>query len=128
MLLSFKSVSLFAIAMSLDTLGNILFKIGMNNFSVPSIVDWKSYLQIFKQALASKIILFGGIALVLEAIVWLAFLSITPLNIAAPLSSANNVFILLASAWLLKEHVGKKRWVGVGLIITGVLFVGGSGI
>jgi uncharacterized membrane protein len=124
MLLSLKSISLFGIAMSLDTLGNILFKKGMNHFSVSTLPGWKGYSATIKQALSSRDVTLGGIAMVLEAIVWLFFLSITPLNIAAPLSSANNVFILLASAWFLKERVSSKRWLGVVLIIAGMVFVG----
>lgn len=124
MLLSLKSISLFGAAMALDTLGNILFKKGMNHFSVPTLLGWQGYSATIKQALSSRDVTLGGIAMVLEAIVWLFFLSITPLNIAAPLSSANNVFILLASAWFLKERVSGKRWLGVILIITGMVFVG----
>jgi drug/metabolite transporter (DMT)-like permease len=126
MLLSLKSISLFGAAMALDTLGNILFKKGMNHFSVSSLPGWKGYSATIKQALSSRDVTIGGIAMVLEAIVWLFFLSITPLNIAAPLSSANNVFILLASAWFLKEQVSSKRWLGVILIIAGMVFVGGD--
>lgn len=124
MLLSLKSISLFGAAMALDTLGNILFKKGMNHFSVSTLPGWQGYSATIKQALSSRDVTLGGIAMVLEAIVWLFFLSITPLNIAAPLSSANNVFILLASAWFLKERVSGKRWLGVILIITGMVFVG----
>jgi drug/metabolite transporter (DMT)-like permease len=126
MLLSLKSIGLFGAAMALDTLGNILFKKGMNHFSASTIPGWKGYWITIKQALSSRDVTLGSIAMVLEAIVWLFFLSITPLNIAAPLSSANNVFILLASAWFLKERVSKKRWLGVVLIITGMIFVCGD--
>lgn len=126
MLLSLKSVSLFGAAMALDTLGNILFKKGMNHFSVSTIPGWKGYWVTIQQALSSRYVTLGSVAMVLEAIVWLFFLSITPLNIAAPLSSANNVFILLASAWFLKEQVSSKRWFGVMLIISGMILVCGD--
>jgi drug/metabolite transporter (DMT)-like permease len=126
MLFSVKSVSLFAAAMVFDTVGNILFKKGMRDISISTDSGWLRHWQTLKQVLASWIILLGATAMVLEAIIWLAFLSITPLNIAAPLSSANNIFILLASAWFLKEHVSNTRWVGVGFIVTGMLLVTGS--
>ena len=126
MLLSFKSVGLFSVAMMFDTLGNILLKKGMNYLTTPNASGWLKHYQTLKSALSSPYIVMGGLAMVLEAVVWLAFLSITPLNIAAPLSSANNIFILLASAWFLKEKVSRKRWLGVGLIITGIMFVSGN--
>jgi undecaprenyl phosphate-alpha-L-ara4N flippase subunit ArnE len=126
MLLSLKSVSLFCISMVFYTLGNILFKKGMNSFLTSSHTGWRGHWAGVKQVLTSKLIMLGLVIFVLEAIVWLAFLSITPLNIAAPLSSANNIFILLASAWFLKERISRKRWLGVALIITGILFVGGG--
>jgi drug/metabolite transporter (DMT)-like permease len=126
MLLSLKSVSLFCISMLLYTLGNILFKKGMNRFLTPAQTGWRGHWAGVKQVLSSQLIMLGLLIFVLEAIVWLAFLSITPLNIAAPLSSANNIFILIASAWFLKERISRKRWLGVTLIITGILFVGGG--
>ena len=126
MLLSLKSVSLFCISMLLYTLGNILFKKGMNRFLTSSQSGWRGHWAGVKQVLSSQLIMLGLVVFVLEAIVWFAFLSITPLNIAAPLSSANNIFILIASAWFLKERISRKRWLGVTLIITGILFVGGG--
>lgn len=124
MLLSIKALILFAIAMAFDTAGNILFKHGMNGFVASTMLGWQAFWDNFKQALASKILMLGALSMVCEAIVWFAFLSITPLNVAGPMASANNVFILLASSWLLKEHVSRKRWLGVGLVVAGILFVG----
>ncbi|MEI8362477.1 MAG: EamA family transporter [Betaproteobacteria bacterium] len=126
MLLSLKSISLFSISMLLYTLGNILFKKGMDRFPNSTLSGWHGYWEVIKQALTRKEILAGLVIFVLDFFVWLAFLSITPLNIAAPLSSVNNIFILLASAWFLKERISRKRWLGVALIITGMLFVGGN--
>ena len=126
MLLSVKALILFAIAMAFDTAGNLLLKLGMNNFAESTLSGWRRYWANFKQAIAAKILLLGALSMVCEAIVWFAFLSITPLNVAGPMASANNVFILLASSWLLKERVTPKRWLGVALIITGMLFVGSA--
>ena len=126
MLLSVKALILFAIAMAFDTAGNLLLKLGMNDFAVSRLAGWRGLSANFKQAIASKILIFGALSMVCEAIVWFGFLSITPLNVAGPMASANNVFILLASSWLLKERVSPKRWLGVGLIVTGMLFVGNA--
>ena len=126
MLLSVKALILFAIAMAFDTAGNLLLKLGMNDFVVSRLAGWRGLSANFKQAIASKILILGALSMVCEAIVWFGFLSITPLNVAGPMASANNVFILLASSWLLKERVSPKRWLGVGLIISGMLFVGSA--
>lgn len=126
MLLSVKALILFAIAMAFDTAGNLLLKLGMNDFVVSHLAGWRGLSANVKQAIASKILILGALSMVCEAIVWFGFLSITPLNVAGPMASANNVFILLASSWLLKERVSPKRWLGVGLIITGILFVGSA--
>jgi undecaprenyl phosphate-alpha-L-ara4N flippase subunit ArnE len=128
MLFSLKSAMLFLTAMAFDTLGNILLKQGMNGFKSSTIVGMQGYWQNAKRAASNKILLLGALAMVCEAIIWFAFLSITPLNIAAPLSSANNIFILLASSWLLKEHVSRKRWLGVALIMSGMLLVSANTI
>ena len=126
MLLSVKALILFAIAMAFDTAGNLLLKLGMNDFVVSRLAGWSGLVVNFKQVIASKTLILGTLSMVCEAIVWFGFLSITPLNVAGPMASANNVFILLASSWLLKERVSPKRWLGVGLIITGMLFVGSA--
>ena len=126
MLLSVKALILFAIAMAFDTAGNLLLKLGMNDFAVSRLIGWRGLWANVKQAIASKILILGALSMVCEVIVWFGFLSITPLNVAGPMASANNVFILLASSWLLKERVSPKRWLGVGLIITGMLFVGSA--
>ena len=126
MLLGIKALILFAIAMVFDTAGNLLLKLGMNDFVVSRLTGWSGLSTNFKQAIASKILILGALSMVCEVIVWFGFLSITPLNVAGPMASANNVFILLASSWLLKERVSPKRWLGVGLIITGMLFVGSA--
>ena len=126
MLLSVKAFILFAIAMAFDTVGNLLLKLGMNGFAASQLTGLRGYWSNVKQAIASKILILGALSMVCEAIVWFGFLSITPLNVAGPMASANNVFILLASSWLLKERVSPKRWLGVGLIITGMLFVGSA--
>ena len=123
-MLSVKALILFAIAMTFDTAGNILLKQGMNGFVESTLVGLRKHWANIKRVLGAKILMLGALCMVCEAIVWFGFLSITPLNVAGPMASANNVFILLASSWLLKERVTPKRWLGVGLIISGLLFVG----
>ena len=125
-MLSVKALILFAIAMAFDTAGNILLKQGMNGFVESTLVGWRKHFANVKRVLRSNILMLGALCMVCEAIVWFAFLSITPLNVAGPMASANNVFILLASSWLLKERVTPKRWLGVALIISGMLFVGSA--
>jgi uncharacterized membrane protein len=128
MLFSLKSVMLFLVAMAFDTLGNILLKQGMNSFVTSELNGLQAYWANAKLAISNKTLLFGALSMVCEAIIWFAFLSITPLNVAAPLSSANNIFILLASSWLLKEHVSRKRWLGVALIMSGMVLVSTNAI
>jgi undecaprenyl phosphate-alpha-L-ara4N flippase subunit ArnE len=110
--------------MLLDTSCNILFKKGMNNLGETALKGWRGMWFQVKAVLTSSTIMFGVIAGILQIVVWLAFLSITPLNIAAPIFSANNIFILLASAWILKEKVSPKRWGGVMLIVFGMVLIG----
>lgn len=110
--------------MALDTLGNILFKQGMDRLPNSILPGWYGHWATVKQALACRETAVGIIVFIFAALAWLAFLSFTPLSIAAPLASANNIFILLASAWFLKERISRKRWLGVALIISGILFIG----
>jgi drug/metabolite transporter (DMT)-like permease len=54
---------------------------------------------------------------------WLAFISHVPLSFAFPLSSINNVTILIASKFLLHEYISPRRWVGVLFIVGGIILI-----
>ena len=117
---------LLTIAVLLDTLGTVLFKHGSNQAAVEHQHGWRGHVENIIGAIKRKEISLGVLVYIAEYIVWLAFLSTTALSVAYPLSSVNNILILVASAIFLGEKVGKRRWFGAVLIICGIFLVGGE--
>ena len=61
-----------------------------------------------------------------EVFVWLKILSVAPLSIAFPIASLNFLGVMLASATILREKVGRPQWVGAWLVTIGVAIVAGT--
>ncbi|WP_108649003.1 EamA family transporter [Dongshaea marina] len=61
----------------------------------------------------------------LGALCWLAVLQKLPVGIAYPMLSLNYVLVMLASHWIFKETVSFRQWLGVILVVAGVVILGG---
>lgn len=59
-------------------------------------------------------------------LVWLVVLQRLPVGIAYPMLSLNFVWVTLAAKVFWRENVASHHWLGVGLIITGIVILGGS--
>lgn len=66
-------------------------------------------------------ILFGGASLL-----WMYILKHFPLSMAYPMASMSFVFAVLLSIVFLHEDVSWNRWIGIGFIIIGCVFVAGK--
>ncbi|HYR57282.1 MAG TPA: EamA family transporter, partial [Chthoniobacteraceae bacterium] len=66
---------------------------------------------------------FGITAMVASLFSWLRALRFIPLNIAFNLSGAIHALVPLSSWLLLGEQIGGRRWLGISLVIAGVLLV-----
>ena len=117
---------LFVVAVSLDTFGTVLFKHGSNQLPESKQVGWRGHIENILGALQRKEIALGVLVYIVEYIIWISFLSTMPLSAAYPLSSVTIVMILLASWLFLGEKIGKNRWLGAVLIISGMFLVGGK--
>ncbi|MBC7786240.1 MAG: EamA family transporter [Methylophilaceae bacterium] len=116
---------LFVVAVLLDTLGTVLFKHGSNQLPQSNQLGWRGHAENILGALKRKEIALGVIVYIVEYIIWIGFLSTMTLSAAYPLSSVTIVLILLASWLFLGEKIGKNRWLGALLIISGMFLVGG---
>ncbi len=65
----------------------------------------------------------GMVGLVLSLVSWLNILRNVPLSVAFPLSHVVHVFIPVASWIFLHEFISTTRWLGIGLLIVGLLVV-----
>ena len=59
-----------------------------------------------------------------EAVFWTWTLHLLPLAVAFPLGSICFVTVALCSAWFLQERIYPARWLGILLILCGVILIG----
>jgi undecaprenyl phosphate-alpha-L-ara4N flippase subunit ArnE len=101
-----------------DVTGQVCFKFGVSHASTgpdaPSLVY-----KVFH----SPWIALGVAVYALEFVLWFAALSRTELSVAFPFTALGYVGVVLASRFLLDEHVSMRRWLGVGTIVVGVALV-----
>jgi drug/metabolite transporter (DMT)-like permease len=69
-------------------------------------------------------ILAGITCFILDAILWTLALRHLPISIAFPAGSMVFVFVALFSVRFLHERISINRWIGITLIIGGVILVG----
>jgi multidrug transporter EmrE-like cation transporter len=69
-------------------------------------------------------ILAGIACFILEAILWTLALSHLPISIAFPTGSMVFVFVALVSRMFLHQQIAIHRWIGITLILGGVILVG----
>jgi undecaprenyl phosphate-alpha-L-ara4N flippase subunit ArnE len=75
------------------------------------------------------IVLWLGLALLALGggmVLWLVVLQRLPVGIAYPMLSLNFVWVTLAAKFIWHEPVSRRHWIGVGMIILGILVLGAS--
>lgn len=73
-------------------------------------------------------LLWLGLALVslgLGMLLWLRVLQKVPVGLAYPMLSLNFVWVTLAAWGIWREPVSARHWLGVALIIIGIIMLGG---
>lgn len=59
-------------------------------------------------------------------LLWLSVLQAIPVSIAYPMLSLNFVWVTLAAWGVWHEPVARRHWVGVGMIVVGIVILGSS--
>jgi len=67
---------------------------------------------------------FGLCVFALAGLVYPWILRFMPLNVAQSFASVQFVAVILASSLLLAEPIPSGRWIGIGLIASGIALVG----
>jgi drug/metabolite transporter (DMT)-like permease len=115
-------IGLILMSVCLAAVAQLTLKQGMNQVTVntgalklsaASVRDVLTTFQVW-----AGLFLFG-----LSAMVWLAVLSRTSLSFAYPFASLTYVLILLFDRLWLHQQVPGIRWVGVFLIMTGIVLI-----
>lgn len=102
----------------LEALGQLCFKLSAHH-NEHGVHPW----GVIRGSLQNHWMITGTACFLAEAAIWTIALTKLPLSIAFPAGSVSFVFVALLSFLLLKERVGKRKWAGIALILTGVVLV-----
>ena len=105
-----------------DTISQSFLKNVINSLSFKIRGIKKLFLFIW-QLITTPRVWIGFLFSALSLFIWLFVLSKADLNFAFSIDSMHYVFIAFSSMLILKEKVGKKRWLGTLLIVIGIVLV-----
>jgi drug/metabolite transporter (DMT)-like permease len=111
---------LVAIIVLATTAGEVLQALGMRRHG--EIHDFRpGALGRVASALAKSRYIVASIgAMAVSFFAFMALVSIAELSFAVPVTAASYIFETILAKYLLKEHIGWKRWTGVLLVACGV--------
>lgn len=109
-----KTTLLCLLNTALMVAGQVLFKIGSNGKSLSSIGDMIKLM--FSPVVLLALCLYAG-----TTMLWLYILSKTDISFAYPIQALAFPVVLILSSFLFHEQVGLNRWIGVIVILVGVV-------
>ncbi|MFA6170129.1 MAG: EamA family transporter [Candidatus Margulisiibacteriota bacterium] len=71
-------------------------------------------------------VFFGFVCFGLSSLFWLVVLSRLPLSLVYPMVSIGYVLVALVSMYLFREPVSAVRWLGIVVIVAGVILISRS--
>ena len=118
-------VILFMIALTslFDTVNQLFLKSAIDSLTFSPKFNLIKIFKFIFQLLIKPRIWLSFIFSVISLCIWLLVLSKADLNFAFSADSMHYIFIALASRFILKEKFSYLRWLGTGLIVTGIVFV-----
>ncbi|KEA50755.1 4-amino-4-deoxy-L-arabinose-phospho-UDP flippase [Mangrovibacter sp. MFB070] len=66
------------------------------------------------------------VAMGLGLLVWLVVLQSVPVGLAYPMMSLNFIWVSLAAHWIWGERLTRRHWLGILLIILGIILLSGG--
>lgn len=114
------------LAMACAGLGNILMRKGLQAISAKPSRNIFKMLFFFGRAVANPLVLLGVLISIGYFALWLIVLSWADVSWALPMNAVEYLFVAVAAAIFLKEKISFHRWIGIGLISLGMIFMLGS--
>lgn len=112
----------------LNAVAQLLLKAGASSAGSISFAAGAPVLWRMAMGLAQHPAILGGLACyAISVLVWIVALSRVDVSIAYPMLSIGYVVNALLAWWLFGEDVGVQRWLGMGVIVIGVVLVARSG-
>ena len=119
-----KTTLLALFSVFLATAGQLILKTGMQRVGYIGSQRLAKPLQLVMQVAGTWQVLLGLFLFVISAVSWLLVLSRVPLSYAYPFAGLTYLLITLFGRFVLREDVPALRWLGIALIIAGILLVG----
>jgi len=116
--LNFKVIILTILQCFLLASGHVCFKLAVQKLGK---FHWSWVF--FSDLLTNWWLLTSGIFLILTTILWGYILKHFEFSVAYPITAFAYVFGMLAAVFIFQESVSLTRWIGIGLVILGVLFI-----
>ena len=116
--LNFKVIIFTMLQCFLLASGNVCFKLAVQKLGK---FHWSW--AFFVDFVSNWWLLASGFCLASATILWGFILKHFEFSVAYPITAFAYVFGMLAAVFIFQESVPLTRWIGIGLIILGVLFV-----
>ena len=117
------TIGLILVAVTLAAIAQVTLKAGMNHVTDANGGQLALNGDSLKQ-IASQVWVWAGLIIfAFSAVLWLFALSRANLSFAYPFAALGYVIIVIASILFLNEHVQPLTWVGVVLIVVGILLI-----
>ena len=117
------TIGLILVSVTLAAVAQVTLKAGMNHVTDANGGQLALNGDSLKQ-IASQVWVWAGLIIfAFSAVLWLFALSRANLSFAYPFAALGYVIIVIASILFLNEHVQPVTWVGVVLIVAGILVV-----
>jgi uncharacterized membrane protein len=118
-------MSLFAVlllSVCMNTVAQLSLKHGMKTLDAGRLHNSTPHTGLY--CVVTNVFIMAWAALLIPSmILWLQALSMADLSFAYPFQSLTLVFIALGSVLFLKEHLTRKQWAGITLILLGIFLV-----
>lgn len=121
------TVALFLlIAITLGAFGQISLKCGMKQFGALG-APGLSMVGGLARAVITPYVLLGLCLYAVSSAFWLVVLSKWALSYAYPMIATNYLLVVLLSRAFFRENVLPLQWIGIVLMVTGLVLVAGFG-
>lgn len=115
------------VSTTLGAIGQILMKKGMIHIGkLPDNTAITKAVLYYIKAVFSPLVFSGLTCYGISMVVWLWVLSRYELSYARPFVALGYIIVALYSFFFMGENVGLERWIGIGLIVVGVILVARS--
>ena len=121
-----KTSGLAVLSVFLATAGQLFLKSGMDRVGYIGAARLGKPVSLLLSIVKTPQVVVGLTFFVLSAASWLLVLSRVPLSFAYPFAGLTYLLTTLFARFVLKESVPGARWVGIAMIIVGIVVVGAT--